>query len=101
MPEDVRVSVTLTLPRGHYQVATALTQIYDYANFDEYVSDTIKENVEMLLDGVEPLHDSIYHRLTGKPSPYMQQIKEVFGPINKRLKQTVKEQNREEVTNQS
>jgi hypothetical protein len=97
MSEDVKVSITLTLPRGHYQVATALTQIYDYANLDEYVSDTIKENVEMLLNGIEPLRDSIYRRLTGKPSPYMQEVKEQFGPINKRLKQMVKEQNREEV----
>ena len=75
----------------YYQVATALSQIQDYANLDEYVSDTIKENVEMLLDGIEPLHDSIYRKLTGKRSPYMQEVKERFGPINKRLKQMVKE----------
>lgn len=58
MSEDVKVTLTLTLPRGHYLVASALTQIYDYANLDEYVSDTIKENVEILLDGIEPLRDS-------------------------------------------
>lgn len=87
MSDDIKISIVLNLPRGHYQVATALSQIQDYANLDEYVSDTIKENVEMLLDDIEPLHDSIYRRLTGKRSPYMQELKEQFGPINKRLKQ--------------
>ena len=67
MSEDVKVSIVLNLPRGHYQVAAALSQIQDYANLD--VSDTIKENVEMLLDGIEPLRDSIYRRLTEKCSP--------------------------------
>lgn len=90
---EVEISVVLKLPKGHYQAASALTQIYDYANFDDYVSDTIKENVEMLLDGIDPLRDAIYHRLTGKPSPYMQRVKEQFGPINKRLKKMVEENN--------
>ena len=59
MSEEVEISVVLKLPKGHYQVASGLTGIYDYANFDEYVSETIKENVEMLLEGTEPLDDYI------------------------------------------
>ena len=47
MSEEVEISVVLKLP-GHYQVATGLTRIYNYANFVEYISDIIKENVEML-----------------------------------------------------
>jgi hypothetical protein len=44
--EEVEISVVLKLPKGHYQVATGLTRIYIYANFDEYVSETIKENLK-------------------------------------------------------
>ena len=92
MSEEVEISVVQKLPKGHYQVATGLTRIYDYANFDDYVSDIIQENVELLLDGVEPLVDSIDRRLTGKPSLYIRRIKKHFGPINKRLKQMAKEE---------
>jgi hypothetical protein len=90
--EEVEISLVGKLPKGHYQVASGLTRIYDYANFDEYVGEIIKEDVDSLLDGVEPLRDSIHRRLTGKPSPYMQRVKEQFGPINKRLKQMAKEE---------
>jgi hypothetical protein len=47
----------------------------------------------MLLEGTEPLDDCISRSLTGKPSLYIRQIKKQFGPINKRLKQTAKEEN--------
>ena len=90
MSEEVEISVVVKLPKGHYQVASGLTRIYDYANFDEYVSEIIKEDVDSLLDGVEQLRDNIHRRLTGKPSPYVQRVKEQFGPINKRLKQMAK-----------
>jgi hypothetical protein len=59
----------------------------------EYVSETIKENVEMLLEGTEPLDDYTSRNLTGKPSLYIRRIKKQFGPINKRLKQMTKEEN--------
>ena len=39
---EVEITVVLKLPKGHYQVATGLTRIYDYANFDEYVSDIVR-----------------------------------------------------------
>jgi hypothetical protein len=42
--EEVEISVVVKLPKGHYQVASGLARIYDYANFDDYVSETIKEN---------------------------------------------------------
>jgi hypothetical protein len=90
--EEVEISVVIKLPKGHYQVASGLTRIYDYANFDENVSETIKEDVETLLDGLEPLRDTIHRSLTGKPSPYVQRVKQQFGPINKRLKQMAKEE---------
>jgi hypothetical protein len=91
---QIRIISTITmLPKGHYQVASGLTRIYSYANFDEYVSETIKENVEMLLEGTEPLDDCISRSLTGKPSLYIRRIKKQFGPINKRLKQMAKEEN--------
>jgi hypothetical protein len=91
--EEVEISVVVKLPKGHYQVASGLARIYDYANFDEYLSDLVKENVEMLLDGTEPLDDHISRSLTGKPSLYVRQVKKQFGPINKRLKQMAKEEN--------
>jgi hypothetical protein len=90
--EEVEISVVVKLPKGHYQVALGLARIYDYANFDEYVCETIKENVEMLLEGTEPLDDCISRSLTGKPSLYIRRIKKQFGPINKRLKQMAKEE---------
>ncbi len=43
MSEEVEISVVLKLPKGHYQVASGLTRIYDYANFEDYVSDTITD----------------------------------------------------------
>ena len=52
MSEEVEISVVVKLPKGHYQVASGLTRIYDYANFDENVSNIIKENIELSLDGV-------------------------------------------------
>jgi hypothetical protein len=52
MSEEVEISVVVKLPKGHYQVASGLTRIYDYANFDEYVSNIIKENIELSLDDV-------------------------------------------------
>ena len=52
MSEEVEISVVVKVPKGHYQVASGLTRIYDYANFDEYVSNIIKENIELSLDGV-------------------------------------------------
>jgi hypothetical protein len=91
--EEVEISVIVKLPKGQYQVASGRTRIYDYANFDEYVSETIKENVEMLLDSTEPLDDYISRSLTGKPSLYVRRIKKQFGPVNKRLKQMAKEEN--------
>lgn len=90
--EEVEIFTVVKIPRGHYQVATGLTRIYNYANFDEYVSDTIRENVETLLDGKEPLDDHISRNLTGKPSLYIRQLKKQFGPINKRLRQMAKEE---------
>ena len=65
--EEVEIFTVVKLPGGHYQVATGLTRIYNYANFVEYVSETIRENVETLLDGKEPLDDYISRNLTGKP----------------------------------
>jgi hypothetical protein len=93
--EEVEIFTVVKLPRGRYQVATGLTRIYNYANFDEYVSETIRENVELLLDGKEPLDDYISRNLTGKPSLYIRQVKKKFGPINKRLKQIAKEEEEE------
>ena len=98
--EEVEIFTVVKLPRGHYQVATGLTRIYNHANFDEYVSETIRENVESLLDGKEPLDDHISRNLTGKPSLYIRQLKKQFGPINKRLKQMAKEERRMITTNE-
>lgn len=96
MSEEVEISVILKLPKGYYQVATGLTRIYDYANFDEYVSDVIKDDLEVLLGGVQQLEDSIHQRLKGKRSPFVQRINAQFCPINKRLKQMVEEEEEKE-----
>ncbi|MGI8832063.1 MAG: hypothetical protein ACR2IS_05425 [Nitrososphaeraceae archaeon] len=92
MSEEVEISVVVKLPKGHYQVASGITRIYNYANFDEYVSETVRENVEMLLESTEPLDDYISRSLTGKSSLYIRRIKKQFGPINKQLKQMAKEE---------
>lgn len=60
------IFVHLKLPKNYYEVATGLVRIYDYENFDEYVSDTIKGDVETLLDGAEMLDDCVHNKLTGE-----------------------------------
>lgn len=89
MSEEVEISVVLKLPKGYYQVASGLARIYDYANFDEYVTDVIKDDLETLLGGAQPVEDSIHQRLKGKRSPFVQRINAQFRPINKRFKQMV------------
>jgi pantothenate kinase len=102
MSEEIEISVVLKLPKGHYQVATGLTRIYDYANFDEFVSDIMKENVETYLDGDQPLCSPIHHRLTGQPSDSTMEINKQMEPIiegiNQIKQQEQKEDNNKEAT---
>ena len=42
----VEIIVKLKLPIGHYEVATELSEMYNYKHFDDFVSDLIKEDIE-------------------------------------------------------
>jgi hypothetical protein len=42
----VEVIVRLKLPVTHYEVATELSEMYNYKHFDDFVSDLIKEDIE-------------------------------------------------------
>jgi hypothetical protein len=93
--EEVEISVVLKIPKGYYQVASGLARIYNHANFDEYVSDVVEDDLEALLGGIEPVEDHIHQRLKGKRSPFVKRINAQFRPINKRLKLMVEEEERE------
>lgn len=76
--DEVEISVILKIPKNYYHVASGLVKIYDYENFDDYVGDLVQREVEMLLDGAAPLDDQIHYKLTGKDSPYIQDIKKIW-----------------------
>ena len=97
--EEVEIFTVVKLPRGHYQVATGLTRIYNYADFDEYVSETIKEQVETLLDGVEPVYDSIHRKLTGEPSEHTKEINKKMEPIIETINQIKQEEQEDKEDN--
>jgi hypothetical protein len=42
----VEIIVRLKLPIGHYEVATELSEMYNYKHFDDFVSALIKEDIE-------------------------------------------------------
>lgn len=80
LKEEVEIFGNLRLPKRNYETAAELVKIYDCANFDDYVSDIIKRDIEMLLDGAAPLDNQIHYKLTGKHSPYVQGINKQFRP---------------------
>jgi hypothetical protein len=42
----VEIIVRLKLPVTHYEVATELSEMYNYKHFDDFVSALIKEDIE-------------------------------------------------------
>jgi hypothetical protein len=60
--DEVQIAVNITLPKRRYRIATALAAIYGYENFDEYVSDTVKDDIERIIEDSEVLHDVICHQ---------------------------------------
>lgn len=83
------VFVTLRIPRKYYEVAYGFHRIADYTTFDEYVSDTVVKDIELMLEG-QIADDLIHQKLKGKNSPWMQNQKEIWGGVNKQLKKQQK-----------
>ena len=88
----IEVFVSLKIPTKVYEVAYGFHRIADYKTFDEYVSDMVVRDIEMMTENGEMTHDLIHEKLTGKNSPYMQHQKEHWKGINKRLKKMSKEE---------
>ena len=84
------VFVSLKIPTKVYEVAYGFHRIADYTTFDEYVSDMVVRDIEMMFDNGEMTHDLICEKLTGKNSPWMQNQKEHWKGVNKRLKKMSK-----------
>ncbi len=85
----VEIFVTLRLPVNCYEAAARLSRINDYKSFDDYVSHYVMNDLEMMAQG-EVADDLVISKITDKNSPWMQNVKETFGPINKRLKEQAK-----------
>ena len=54
-----KVFVTLELPPDQYRMAAAVAHMFQCKNFDEYVSELVVRDLEMLRDGGEQLADWI------------------------------------------
>ena len=79
------VFVCLRLPIKHYETAYAFHKISNHASFDDYVSDCVVKDIEMMLDGVVS-DDLIHEKLTQRNSPWAQNQKEHWKGVTKRLK---------------
>ncbi len=82
----VEVFVTLRLPINAYETAAGLYRIADYKSFDDYVSDCVMNDLDMMTHG-EVSDDLIHEKLKGEPSLWMQNQKEHWGGVVERLKQ--------------
>jgi len=58
----VEVNVTLKIPRGYYDVAQVLAKFWG-KDFDDYVSQEIKESIDTFVADPEVFHQEILARL--------------------------------------
>ncbi len=78
----VEIFVTLRLPINAYETAAGLYRIADFKSFDDYVSDCVMNDLDMMCGG-EVADDLII----SESSPWMQAQKEHYSGVIKRLKQ--------------
>jgi len=81
----VEIFVTLRLPVNMYEAAAGLYRVADYRSFDDYVSDCVVSDLELLNQG-EVADDIVIKKISGKNSPWMQNQKEHWSGVIKRLK---------------
>lgn len=86
----VEVFVTLRLPINAYELAAGLYRIADFKSFDDYVSDCVMNDLDMMCGG-EVADDLIISKIKAEPSPWMKEQKEHWGGVIKRLKQQQRE----------
>jgi len=82
----VEIFVTLRLPINAYETAAGLYRIADFKSFDDYVSDCVMQDLDLMSQG-EVADDVVISKITGKNSPWMQNEKEHWSGVIKRLKQ--------------
>jgi hypothetical protein len=66
-----------------------LYRIADFKSFDDYVSNCVMEDLDMNTQG-EVSDDLIHEKLKGEPSLWMQNQKEHWGKVIKKLEQQEK-----------
>jgi hypothetical protein len=65
----VEIFVKLTLPISAYETAAGLYRIADYKTFDDYVSDCVMQDLEMMCQG-EVADDVVISKLTGRQTEF-------------------------------
>jgi len=65
----VEIFVKLNLPIKAYETATGLYRICDYKSFDDYVSDCVMNDLEMMCQG-EVADDVVISKLTGRETQF-------------------------------
>ena len=65
----VEIFVKLTLPIKAYETAAGLYRISDYKTFDDYVSDCVMNDLEMMCQG-EVADDVVISKLTGRETEF-------------------------------
>jgi len=81
----VEIFVTLRLPVNMYEAAAGLYRVADFRSFDDYVSSCVVSDLELLNQG-EVADDIVIKKISRKNSPWMQNQKEQWSGVVKRLK---------------
>jgi len=81
----VEIFVTLRLPVNMYEAAAGLYRVADFRSFDDYVSSCVVDDLELMTQG-EMADDIVIKKISRKNSPWMQNQKEQWSGVLKRLK---------------
>lgn len=65
----VEIFVKLTLPIKAYETAAGLYRIEDYKSFDDYVSDCVMQDLDLVRQG-QVADDMVITKLTGKETDF-------------------------------
>ena len=66
----IEIFYKIKLPYKFYEVANALSIIYNIKSFDDYVSELVYKDIEKLLDGTEIVSDCIINKITGEKTDW-------------------------------
>jgi hypothetical protein len=82
----VEIFVTLRLPLNAYELAAGLYRIADFESLDDYVSDCVMNDLDMMCQG-EVADDLIISKIKAETSRWMKEQKAHYSAVIKRLKQ--------------